>query len=120
AVVMRRAAEAGLDLVALTDHDTLAGHEQARAALPPGLELVAGMELSCRLAGHSVHMLCYGVDPGNAELAGQCEAIRTGRLRRRGAGASGRGDARLADAGGGHRHAGPGRIGRPGDQSPRS
>jgi predicted metal-dependent phosphoesterase TrpH len=82
AVVMRRAAEAGLDLVALTDHDTLAGHAQARDALPPGLELVAGMELSCRLAGHSVHMLCYGADPGNAELARQCEAIRTDRLRR--------------------------------------
>jgi 3',5'-nucleoside bisphosphate phosphatase len=82
AEVMRRAAEAGLALVALTDHDTLAGHAQARDALPPGLGLVAGMELSCRLTGHSVHLLCYGVDPGNAELAAQCEAIRTDRLRR--------------------------------------
>ena len=82
AEVMRRAAQAGLDLVALTDHDTLAGHTEARAALPPGLGLVPGMELSCRLTGHSVHLLAYGVDPGNADLAAQCQAIRTDRLRR--------------------------------------
>jgi predicted metal-dependent phosphoesterase TrpH len=82
AEVMRRAAAAGLDLVALTDHDTLAGHGEARGALPPGLALVPGMELSCRLAGRSVHLLAYGTDPGNAELAAQCEAIRDGRLRR--------------------------------------
>ena len=50
--VMRRAGQAGLDVVALTDHDTLAGHAEAVAALPPGLALVAGMELSGRLAGH--------------------------------------------------------------------
>lgn len=80
--VMRRAADAGLDLVALTDHDTLAGHAQARAALPPGLTLVPGMELSSRLTGRSVHLLCYGVDPANAPLAAECEAIRTDRLRR--------------------------------------
>ena len=72
---MRRAAEAGLDVVALTDHDTLAGHGEARAALPPGLALLPGMELSGRLDGRSVHMLAYGVDPGNAELAAECAAI---------------------------------------------
>jgi 3',5'-nucleoside bisphosphate phosphatase len=80
--VMRRAADAGLDLVALTDHDTLAGHAEARAALPPGLTLVPGMELSSRLTGRSVHLLCYGVDPADAPLAEECEAIRTDRLRR--------------------------------------
>jgi predicted metal-dependent phosphoesterase TrpH len=82
AEVMRRAAAAGLDLVALTDHDTLAGHGEARGALPPGLALVPGMELSCRLAGRSVHLLAYGTDPAGAELAAQCQAIRDDRLRR--------------------------------------
>ena len=42
-----QAARAGLDVVALTDHDTVAGHAQARHALPPSLILVPGMELSC-------------------------------------------------------------------------
>ena len=82
AQVMRRAADAGLDVVALTDHDTLAGHAEARRALPPGLALLAGMELSCRLGGRSVHMLAYNIDPGNTELAAECAAIVEARLSR--------------------------------------
>ena len=82
AEVMRRAAAAGLDVVALTDHDTLAGHREARDGLPPGLALLTGMELSCRLDDRSVHMLAYGVDPGNAELAAECAAIVAARVGR--------------------------------------
>ena len=82
AEVMRRAAAAGLDVVALTDHDTLAGHREARDALPPGLALLTGMELSCRLDDRSVHMLAYGVDPGHAELAAECAAIVAARVGR--------------------------------------
>ena len=57
AEVMRRAAQVGLDVVALTDHDTVAGHAEARRALadslPRSLTLLPGMELSCRLGEHS-------------------------------------------------------------------
>ena len=48
AEVMRRAAAAGLDVVALTDHDTVAGHAEARAAAGQ-VTLLPGMELSARL-----------------------------------------------------------------------
>ncbi|HYK28362.1 MAG TPA: PHP domain-containing protein [Streptosporangiaceae bacterium] len=82
AIVMRRAAEASLDVVALTDHDTVAGHREAASALPPGLTLVPGMELSCRLEGHSVHLLAYLFDPENDELAGEMAEIRESRLHR--------------------------------------
>jgi 3',5'-nucleoside bisphosphate phosphatase len=82
AEVMRRARAAGLDVIALTDHDTLAGHDEARRALPPGLTLVPGMELSCRLGGHSVHLLAYHVDPAQAELAEELQAMTADRLRR--------------------------------------
>jgi 3',5'-nucleoside bisphosphate phosphatase len=82
AEVMRRALAAGLDVIALTDHDTLAGHDEARPALPPGLALVPGMELSCRLGGHSVHLLAYHVDPAHAGLTEQLRAITTDRVRR--------------------------------------
>jgi len=75
AEVMAAARAAGLDVIALTDHDTVAGHALARAALPPGLTLLPGMELSCRLDGHSVHMLAYLFDPAHAELAAECQAI---------------------------------------------
>jgi predicted metal-dependent phosphoesterase TrpH len=84
--VVRRAGLAGLDVLALTDHDTLAGHVAARRALPPGLDLVTGMELSCRLDGRSVHMLAYGLGRAEgSELAAECAAIvaaRLGRARR--------------------------------------
>jgi len=82
AEVTRRARAAGLDVIALTDHDTLAGHDEARRALPPGLTLVPGIELSCRLGGHSVHLLAYHVDPAQAELAEELCAMTTDRLRR--------------------------------------
>jgi predicted metal-dependent phosphoesterase TrpH len=79
---MARAAAAGLDVIALTDHDTVAGHAEAAAALPPGLVLLPGMELSCRLQGHSVHMLAYLFDPADEELAAELVAIRESRISR--------------------------------------
>jgi 3',5'-nucleoside bisphosphate phosphatase len=82
AEVMRSARAAGLDVIALTDHDTVAGHARAREALPPGLTLLPGMELSCRLDDHSVHMLAYLFDPAHQELAAECRAIRESRDRR--------------------------------------
>jgi len=82
AEVMRRAAAAGLDVVALTDHDTVAGHWEASGALPPGLTMLPGTELSCRLDGHSVHLLAYLFDPANERLAGEMAEIRESRLHR--------------------------------------
>jgi 3',5'-nucleoside bisphosphate phosphatase len=80
AVVIRRAAEAGLDVVALTDHDTVAGHREAAAALPAGMIMLPGAELSCRLEGHSLHMLAYLFDPASDQLAGELAEIRESRL----------------------------------------
>ncbi|MBO0833097.1 MAG: PHP domain-containing protein [Actinobacteria bacterium] len=80
AVVIRRGAEAGLDVIALTDHDTVAGLREAANALPPGMILLPGAELSCRLEGHSVHLLAYLFDPEYDELAGEMAEIRESRL----------------------------------------
>jgi 3',5'-nucleoside bisphosphate phosphatase len=88
AEVMRRAAAAGLDAVALTDHDTVVGHDQARRAVKAEWEagrrltLVPGMELSCRLAGRSVHLLAYLFDPDQPELAAETRRIRDDRVLR--------------------------------------
>ncbi len=82
AEVMRRAALAGLDVVALTDHDTVAGHARARQALPDTMALVPGMELSCRLEGRSLHLLAYLFDPDDPELAAQTRRIRDDRVLR--------------------------------------
>jgi predicted metal-dependent phosphoesterase TrpH len=82
ATVVRRAAEANLDVVALTDHDTQAGIAEARKALPPGLTLVPAMELSCLLEGSSVHLLCYLFDPDDPALNAETELIRGDRTHR--------------------------------------
>ena len=82
AEVMRRAAQAGLDVVALTDHDTVAGHAAARRALIGPLTLLPGMELSGRLDGRSVHLLAYLFDAGHPELAAELVRIRDDRVLR--------------------------------------
>ncbi|MGW3629041.1 PHP domain-containing protein [Streptomyces sp. NPDC005122] len=80
--LVRNAAAAGLDVVALTDHDTTRGHAAAAAALPEGLTLVAGAELSCRLDGISMHLLAYLFDPAEPELLAERELIRDDRVPR--------------------------------------
>ncbi|MBF8186812.1 PHP domain-containing protein [Nonomuraea sp. K274] len=77
--VVRRARERGLDVLALTDHDTVAGHRAAIDALPDGLTLVPGMELSCRRGGQSIHLLAYLFDPLEPELQAECARIRQAR-----------------------------------------
>jgi predicted metal-dependent phosphoesterase TrpH len=68
AQLVAKAADVGLTALAITDHDTTAGWDEAVAALPPGLRLVRGTELSCvspdGRGGHcTVHLLAYLFDP---------------------------------------------------------
>ena len=80
--LVREARERGLDVVALTDHDTTAGWDAAAAALPDGLSLVRGAEISCSRGGISLHLLGYLFDPADAPLAEQLKALRDSRLTR--------------------------------------
>ena len=98
AEVMCRAAQVGLDVVALTDHDTVAGHAEARAAAGP-VTLLPGMELSCRLehrgrgvpggtkgssprGWQSLHLLAYLFDESQPALAAELARIRDDRVLR--------------------------------------
>lgn len=81
--LIRRARAAGLDVVALTDHDTSDGWHDARAAAhDEGLTFVPGIELSTRLRGAGVHLLAYFVDPADVALASELERIRADRRER--------------------------------------
>ncbi|MEV6958846.1 PHP domain-containing protein [Streptomyces sp. NPDC051207] len=82
AELVRTAAAAGLDVIALTDHDTTRGHAEALAALPEGLTLVTGAELSCRVDGISMHMLAYLFDPEEPALLAERELVRDDRVPR--------------------------------------
>src|SRR5687767_7926910 len=87
AELLATARAAGLDVVALTDHDTTAGWSVAEAARPPGLTVVPGMELSCRWfpddqSPISVHLLGYLFDPTHPGFAAERARLRDERLER--------------------------------------
>jgi predicted metal-dependent phosphoesterase TrpH len=81
--LVHAAAAAGLDVLALTDHDTAAGWAEAEAAaLVTGIRLVRGVEISTRHAGHGVHLLAYLVDPTYPPLVEALAMILAGRSAR--------------------------------------
>ena len=89
--VVAAAAGAGVELLALSDHDTVDGVAEAQAAAREhGLRLVPAVELSSvDPLGEDLHILGYGIDPGDARLAERLEAYRADRRGRIG---------RMADA----------------------
>jgi 3',5'-nucleoside bisphosphate phosphatase len=85
--VIEAAAEAGLDIVALTDHDGLGGWAEAAAAAERvGIGFVPGVELSCRWYGVEpaipLHLLGYHPDPDHPGLVAEMARVREARLRR--------------------------------------
>ena len=77
------AAQAGVEVLAITDHDSTAGWEQAAAtARRAGVLLVPGAEITCRSGGVSVHLLSYLHDPGDTALARVLADTRDERLTR--------------------------------------
>jgi len=78
--VVRRAASRGVDVLALTDHDELAGLDEAReAAQEAGIVVVPGSELSVTWEGETIHVLGLGIDPRDSPLATGLSGIRSGR-----------------------------------------
>jgi 3',5'-nucleoside bisphosphate phosphatase len=87
AELMAKAAAAGLEIVAITDHDTTGGWDEAAAALPDGLTLVPGAEFSCAHIGEggervSLHLLGYLFDPDHKGLRAERARLRVSRLNR--------------------------------------
>lgn len=78
--LMRSAAAAGVDVVALTDHDTTAGWDEAAAAVAStGVALVRGTEISTEAGGISVHLLSYLHDPDDGALVAMFDHARRSR-----------------------------------------
>ncbi|WP_216898095.1 PHP domain-containing protein [Nocardia alni] len=85
--LVRKAQVSGLDVVAITDHDTTAGWAEALDALPSGMSLVRGMEMSCQGMGEDgwpvpVHLLAYLFDPADVAFAAERERLRAERVTR--------------------------------------
>ncbi len=78
-----RAAEGGVELWALTDHDEIAGLARAReAALDLGMAYLTGVEVSVSFIGRTVHIVGLGFDADDAALAAGLAATRGGRRER--------------------------------------
>lgn len=81
--VVAEAARAGLRGLALTDHDSSAGWDEARtAAETHGVGFIPGMEVTSKSGRISVHMLSYLHDAGHPQMQALNTAIRTGRVKR--------------------------------------
>ena len=79
--VVRAAADAGLDGIALTDHDSLGGLDEARAAgAQLGIEVLTGCEVSAQVDKVSVHVLGYFMDESHPKLLEELQWIQDDRV----------------------------------------
>lgn len=78
--LVEKAKAVGLDVVAITDHDSTAGWDEAQlAADRVGITLVKGIEISAMRNGVSIHLLGYGFDPHDEALLAELRRILDGR-----------------------------------------
>ena len=83
AELVRKAAVKNLTAVALTDHDTLEGIDEARRAaneLP--IELIPGVEISCEWAPGAMHLVMLFLSPGNGPMQSRLEELQASRSQR--------------------------------------
>ena len=83
AAVVWRAAQQGVEALALTDHDQLGGLDEAReAARDAGIRFVDGVEVSVTWRGATLHVVGLRIDPLDAQLVAALQSLRGGRLGR--------------------------------------
>ena len=83
--LVKNAHAAGITTLAITDHDTTSGWREAISALPTGMNLVLGSEISCQTEdGISVHMLGLLFDESNQALREELAKTRENRVTRMG------------------------------------
>lgn len=81
--VVQRAARLGLTVLAITDHDSVAGIPEARAAgAACGVEIIPGVEINTDVPGAEAHVLGYFIDHRDQELEAKLAALREGRVGR--------------------------------------
>lgn len=80
AELVARAAERGVKIMALTDHDDVRGlPEAASAAAAHNMQFINGVEISVTWRSHTVHIVGLNIDPANAALQAGLHSVREGR-----------------------------------------
>lgn len=82
AALLAHAEDCGVDVLSITDHDTVAAYEQLGDTPPASPALVPGIELSTTWAGRGVHILGLNIDPSNAVLRSGIAAQQAARTER--------------------------------------
>ena len=81
--VVQRAAKLGLSAISLTDHDSVAGVQEAQnIGRDIGVEVIPGTELSAHKAGMDIHILGYFIDPANSDLLAYLQKFQDARRNR--------------------------------------
>ncbi len=81
--LLAKAKEKNLAAISITDHDTLGAYPYAtEEGKKLGIEVITGIELSCELNGHDIHILGYFLDHENEELAVVLKEVRKARMKR--------------------------------------
>ncbi len=80
--LVARAADRGVSVMAITDHDTMAGFEAVRSEVPDGLTLHAGVELSCVWGSVNIHIVGLGVSAEQPALQDILTTLDTARRER--------------------------------------
>ncbi|MDE2829466.1 MAG: PHP domain-containing protein [Gemmatimonadota bacterium] len=81
--VVQRAAELGVSAISLTDHDSVAGVQEAQnIGRDIGVEVIPGIELSAQEAGIDIHILGYFIDPTNSDLLAYIQKFQDARRNR--------------------------------------
>lgn len=81
--VVERASLRGVKVLALTDHDDIAGLDEARgAAQLHDMKFINGVEISVTWRKHTLHVVGLGIDPANKSLQEGLQRVRSGRIER--------------------------------------
>jgi len=80
--MVQRAVDRGLDLLAITDHDTIDAYTELAAVDTGSVRLVAGVEFSTHWNGQSIHVVGLGLDLGSLRLTEAIVRQKTARIER--------------------------------------
>ncbi len=82
--LLARAQARGVSLLAITDHDTVAGYRQALAVCQqfPTVSLLSGVELSCRWSGTTIHVVGLGMDCDHRAMREALSVLNAARIKR--------------------------------------
>jgi len=82
--LLARAQARGVSLLAITDHDTVAGYRQALTVCQqfPTVSLLSGVELSCRWSGTTIHVVGLGMDCDHRAMREALSVLNAARIKR--------------------------------------